>query len=295
MARKLAEQQSINLSDINGSGPRGRIIKEDIEKMMSCQTWHAAPKAMSHDKSPTSGMQSGVQGKSCENNKETIIPLTAMRKTIAQRLSFSKQNIPHFYVSASCLMDDLLEVRLKMNQALGEKRFSVNDFMARACALTLRDVPEMNTLWDEARGLVRYSHVDLAVAVSVEGGLITPIVKNAADLALGQLANQLKDLIERARANKLNPGEYQGGTFTISNLGMWHVEQFFPIINPPHAGILAIAASLPQPVIRDGEITIGHVLKCTLAADHRVIDGQVAAKFLTKFKQYVENPYLMLS
>lgn len=265
LARKLAAQHSLDLATLTGSGPRGRIVKKDIEAAMN------KPVELS--------------------GKVTSIPLSSMRKVIAQRLTHSKQTIPHFYVSVECVMDELLALRQRMNEE--EKLLSVNDFMASACAQALAKVPEMRILWGETQ-LAQYPHVDLAVAVSIPGGLITPIVKAADTKSLKTLARELKDLIVRARAGKLRPEEYQGGTFTLSNLGMSGVSHFLPIINPPHSGILAIGASLAKPVIKEGGIVIAQVMTATVAADHRVVDGEVAAKFMMAFKKLVEHPYRLL-
>lgn len=277
LARKLAGQRNLDLSKITGSGPRGRIVKNDVDGIFNNQIYEAKQNDDSKN----------------INNEVTYIPLTPMRKTIAQRLALSKQTIPHFYISVDCLMDDLLLLRKQINESFGSKLFSINDFMVRACALALSSVTEMNTLWNDTN-LMSYSKVDLAVAVSVEGGLITPIVRAAETKSLKTLSVELKNLIQMARAGKLSPKDYHGGTFTITNLGMWGIDEFCPIVNPPHSGILAIGASKEKPVIKNGSVSIGSVITATVAADHRVIDGEVAARFLTLFRKLVESPYQLI-
>lgn len=269
LARKIADQSGIALETVMGTGPRGRIVRRDIEEAIAASA-HRAPLM-----------------------EPTTIPLTGMRRTIAKRLTESKQTIPHFYLSVECRVDDLLALRQSLNTALEDKVFSVNDFMVRACAIALEETPAMQGQWQDTH-IVQSGSVDLAVAVSVEGGLVTPIIRAAATKSLRQLTQELKELIQRARAHQLQPQDYQGGTFTLTNLGMWGITSFQPIINPPQSGILAIGASVEKPIVDKGAIVIGSMMTVTLAADHRVVDGSTGAVFLQAFKRYVENPLLLV-
>ena len=222
------------------------------------------------------------------------VALSGMRKTIAQRLTQSKQTVPHFALTVACRMDALLHLRSEMNAS--SKDLSVNDFMVRACAMALRAVPDMRLMWGDENHALQHENVDLAVAVSVPGGLITPIVRHADTKPLRVLSVELKGLIQRAREGRLSASEYQGGLFTLSNLGMMGIDQFTPIINPPHTGILAIGATKKIPLITpDGACGVGQVMNVTVSADHRTIDGSVAALFLTTFQRFVEHPLLLVS
>lgn len=281
LARKIAALHGVDVSTLQGSGPRGRIIKQDIENAL------AQPAGERCGTSGSALAQAQQEGASAV----TVLPLSPMRKVIAQRLSLSKQTIPHFYLSVDCQMDELIHLRTQMNRV--EKLFSVNDFMVRACALALAQSPAVRTLWDDTQ-LLRHEHVDLAVAVSIDGGLITPIVRQAETKPLSIMAKELRNLIDRARKGQLKPHEYQGGTFTLSNLGMLGVDHFQPIINPPHSGILAIGSTRSQPIVKNGAVTIAQMVTITIAADHRVVDGEAAARFLQVFKGLLENPYLLL-
>jgi pyruvate dehydrogenase E2 component (dihydrolipoamide acetyltransferase) len=282
LARKIAQLSGLDLVHVQGkgTGPRGRILKHDVEAALDRLA-------------TTASNQASTPVASYPLEAYTLMPLTPMRKVIAERLSFSKQTIPHFILSAECCMDELLILRQKIHESLGEKLFSINDFLVKACAMALHRVPEMNTLWGES-SLKRYTHVDLAVAVSVPGGLITPLVFAAETKSLRHISSELKQLIQRARAGKLRTEEYQWGTFTLSNLGAGSVTHFQAIINPPHSGILAIGASQEKPIVDHGSIRIAQSFTATLSADHRVIDGQEAAHFLTTFKNLVEHPYQLV-
>jgi pyruvate dehydrogenase E2 component (dihydrolipoamide acetyltransferase) len=239
------------------------------------------------------------------NPPYTERPLTAMRRVIARRLSESKQTVPHFYLTVDCEIDALLKMRAELNTKLasappfpasGEKKgggISVNDFVIRAAALALRRVPAANASWsDEA--ILLWDTVDIAVAVALDDGLITPIVKAADRKGLAAIANETKDLVARARAGKLKLEEFQGGTFSISNLGMFGVRDFAAVINPPHGGILAVGAGEQRPIAKNGRLAVATVMSCTLACDHRVVDGAVGAQFLAAFKRLVEDPLTML-
>jgi pyruvate dehydrogenase E2 component (dihydrolipoamide acetyltransferase) len=215
-----------------------------------------------------------------------------MRKTIARRLVESKTSVPHFYLDVECRVEALLALREQVNQT-APKKISINDFIVKAVAVALRQVPAMNVTWTDT-ALRRYHQADVCVAVSTDSGLITPVVRNADSKALSQISAEVAELAGRARDGRLRPDEYQGGSFTISNLGMYGVEQFSAIINPPHAAILAVGATQQKPVVENGELKVGSVLRCTLSVDHRSVDGAVAAQWLMVFKGLMENPLGML-
>ena len=214
-----------------------------------------------------------------------------MRRVIAERLQHAKQTIPHFYLSVDCDIDRLLEVRREINAA--GRKISVNDFVIRALALALRDVADANVRWG-GDVVYRYTSVDLAVAVAVEGGLVTPVIRDAASKGLAGISAEMRELADRARAGKLLPEEYQGGSFSLSNLGMYGIREFDAVINPPQAGILAVGAGYPRPVARDGSLAVATLMSCTLSADHRVIDGVIGAGLLTTFRTYIESPLSLL-
>ncbi len=276
LAKKMANRQGIDLRHVTGSGPRGRIVKADIDGYVA--------KANS---------QASVSwGGDMHVPEPTRQALTPMRKAIAQRLTESKTTTPHFYLSVDCCMNALIDVRAKMNEH--EKIFSINDFMVRACALALHAVPEMRVLWGGDH-LMQHHTADIAVAVSIDGGLVTPIVSCAEQKSLRAISTEMKQWIAKARAGTLKPSDYQGGVFTLSNLGMMGVDCFYPIINPPHSGILAIGATKNVPVVCNGNVSVGQVMTASLAADHRAVDGAFGAAFLQHFKQLVEQPYALLS
>ena len=275
LAKKMAKDTGVDLSLIKGSGPRGRIVKKDVEKALSVQPRQAL-------------VQDDVTGLI----QTTRIDLTPMRKGIAKRLTASKTTVPHFYLSVDCDMGAMLELRAKMNQE--EKIFSINDFIVRACALALEAVPGMRVIWADTH-LIQHHTSDVAVAVSVDGGLVTPVVRQAERKSLRVLSQEMKQWIEKSRSGSLNPEDYQGGVFTISNLGMMGVDSFYPILNPPHAGILAIGATRERPVVRDGQLAVAWMMTASLAADHRAVDGACGADFLNVFRSFVENPYRLLS
>jgi pyruvate dehydrogenase E2 component (dihydrolipoamide acetyltransferase) len=306
LARKWAEIHGISLHHIQGTGPRGRIVKDDVVSALNHGSMPAglgSATSLDHGAWPVVSEKNRGDGDggatdqkpqvSLDHAATTQVPLSGMRKTIAQRLTLSKQTVPHFYLTLECRMDALLSVRSAMNG--DRKDLSVNDFMVRACAMALHHIPEMRLMWGDDRHSIQHHHVDLAVAVSIPGGLITPIVSHAETKPLRVLSAELKPLIARARDGKLSPNEYQGGLFTLTNLGMMGIDQFNPIINPGHTGILAIGATQSRPVVDAGVVVVGKVMQATIAADHRVIDGSVAAKFLTTFQNLIQNPMLLLS
>ena len=296
LARKIAQQENIDLFKIRGTGPRGRIVKRDIHQYQEKDSIL-----------PTSGesfagyAQSGIEKQeSEEKNTNNIGPAnyieqapSQMRKAIAEVLTYSKQHIPHFYLSLTCEMDELLKLRTSLNEALGEKLLSINDLLTRACALALAQVPQMNRTWHD--GMIRsYAGVDFAVAVAVEGGIFTPVLRSVEKKSLNQLSQELKNLIQKAREKTLISEEFSGGVLTLTNLGMFGIEFFQSIIPPTQSSILSIGSIEKKPIVRGKDIEIGNVLVVTLAADHRVIDGKEGALFLQKFKNFVQNPLLLL-
>ncbi len=283
LARRLAAQAGIDLAAIKGSGPRGRIVKADVE---------SAPRSPAPAVVVRSEAGDGLPA-------HRLVPHSTMRKVIARRLTESKQTIPHFYLSIDCRIDALLKMRAELNGRSDEKKadnsykLSVNDFVIKAAALALRKVPAANASWSDA-GTLLYDVVDISVAVAIPGGLITPILKNADHKGLAAIANEMKALAARAREGKLMPEEFQGGTFSISNLGMYGIRDFAAVINPPQGCILAVGAGEMRPVVKDNALAIATVMSCTLSVDHRAVDGAVGAEFLAAFKKLIEDPIAML-
>jgi pyruvate dehydrogenase E2 component (dihydrolipoamide acetyltransferase) len=287
LARRMAEQTGIDLSDVEGSGPNGRIVKVDIDNILSnnkSNMTQPVPKSVE----TTTNISNGDDGASYE-----AIPNTSMRKIIAQRLTEAKQTAPHFYMTIDCEIDVLLETRRQLNDKLENGKVSLNDLVIRAAALAMRQVPAANASWTEEETRV-YHSVDISVAVAIDGGLITPIIRNADSKGLKVISEEMKNLAGRAREGKLSPEEYQGGTFSISNLGMYGVKEFAAVINPPQGAILAIGVGEKRPVVKDGALAIATVMSCTLSVDHRVVDGAVGAEFLSAFKKLIEDPLTML-
>ena len=281
LARRIAADAGLDLGHVSGSGPRGRIVKRDVEAAIASGVSAAAPAA------PVAvGAMPGMPD-------YIAIPNSMMRKTIARRLSESKQQAPHFYLTVDCRLDELLELRKKLNNNATDFKLSVNDLIIRAAALALKQVPAANASWfeDEIR---QWQAVDISVAVAIDGGLITPIIRGAEGKGLKQISAEMKDLAGRARDGKLLPEEYQGGTFSISNLGMFGIKEFAAVINPPQGAILAVGAGEQRPVVNDGELAVATVMSCTLSSDHRVVDGAVGAEFMQAFKLLIEDPLKML-
>lgn len=275
LAKRMAKDKGLQIENITGSGPKGRVIKRDVE------SFNAMPQ---------------LSENLIVSHEDRTIPLTQMRKVIAERLLEAKQTVPHFYLTAECIVDDLIEMRKEMNADLEKSgaKISVNDLIIKACAKALRDVPEANTSWN-GDSITQFGNVDISVAVATEdGGLITPIVKAADQLGLVQISTQMKQLVKKANDGALQPHEFQGGSFCISNLGMYNVDEFQAIINPPQASILAVGGAIKKPVVKGDEIKPGHVMKISLSCDHRVIDGKVAALLLNRIKRYIEKPYMLL-
>jgi pyruvate dehydrogenase E2 component (dihydrolipoamide acetyltransferase) len=307
----MAAQAGIDLAQLKGSGPQGRIVKADIEAAVgqpgtpraAPAAKPAAPPAPAPAVAPTPAAAApriGAAGFPKEqivaaagNIPYTEIPHTGMRRTIARRMVESKQTIPHFNLTVDCAIDALLDMRATLNAKSADFKISVNDFVIRAAALTMRKVPRANASWSDEAVLL-WKQVDVAVAVALEDGLITPIVKNADQKGLATIAAEMKDLATRARAGKLKLEEFQGGTFSISNLGMYGIKDFNAVINPPHGCILAVGAGEQRPIVRDGALAIATVMSCTLSCDHRVVDGAVGAQWIAAFKAMIEDPLTML-
>ena len=284
LAKRIAAQENVPLQMVQGSGPHGRIVKDDVLKA----------------KSSSGGAGRGMVMRN--PNEITKVPNNNIRKVIARRLVESKQTVPHFYLTIECELNRLLDIRKDINfeaEAVAGKdkkpayKVSVNDFIIKASALALKKIPAANASWsDEA--ILLYNNVDISVAVAIEGGLITPIIKNADQKTVIQISGEMKDLAARARANKLAPEEFQGGGFSVSNLGMFGVKHFAAIINPPQGCILAVGAGEDRVVVRQGKMEIRNIMECTLSVDHRVVDGAVGAEFMQAFKRYIESPALLL-
>ena len=291
LARRIASDKGIEIAGLRGSGPHGRIVKADVEKALATG---APPRPVKPTEAPRPSAAAPVPA---AEGTYTAIPNDAMRRTVARRLSEAKATIPHYYLKVDCGIDALLALRQTLNEQLArtgaDTKVSVNDMIVKAVALALMEVPGANASWTE-EAILRHRHADVAVAVAVEGGLITPIVREAEIKGLGRIAAETRDLAARARQRKLKPEEYQGGTFTVSNLGMFGITEFAAVINPPHAGILAIGAGEKRPVVKDGQIAIATMMTVTLSADHRVVDGAVGAEFLAAFRRLIEAPVTML-
>ncbi|WP_428925543.1 pyruvate dehydrogenase complex dihydrolipoamide acetyltransferase [Marinibacterium sp. SX1] len=303
LARRIAAQKGLDLAGIKGSGPHGRIVKADVEGASAAPA-ASAPKAEAAAPAPAAAAAAAPAGPSTDAvikmyaDRETEeVKLDGMRKTIAARLTEAKQTIPHFYLRRDIQLDALLKFRGELNGQLADKgvKLSVNDFIIKACALALQAVPEANAVWASDR-IIKLKPSDVAVAVAIEGGLFTPVLRDAHQKSLSALSAEMKDLATRARDRKLAPHEYQGGSFAISNLGMFGIDNFDAVINPPHGSILAVGAGVKKPVVgKDGELSVATVMSVTLSVDHRVIDGALGAEFLKAIAENIESPLLMLA
>jgi len=297
LARRLAKEAGIELGRITGTGPHGRVIARDVEEAKSgkgLKAPAAAPAALA----PSMSDQQ-VRALFEEGSYE-VVPHDGMRRTIAQRLTASVQNVPHFYLTIDCDIGKLLVAREEINkQAPTDKdkkplyKLSVNDFVIKAMAVALQKIPNCNVSWTEG-GMLKHKHSDVGVAVAMPGGLITPIIRKAETKTLSTISNEMKDFAARARARKLKPEEYQGGTTAVSNLGMYGINHFTAVINPPQATILAVGTSEERPVVRGGKIEIAHMMSVTLSCDHRAIDGALGAELIGAFKVLIENPVMMM-
>ncbi|WP_420547217.1 pyruvate dehydrogenase complex dihydrolipoamide acetyltransferase [Curvivirga sp.] len=292
LAKRIASQEGLDLSKISGSGPHGRIVKADVETALASGSAKAGAEAPA-----ATATKSAPAPVSTDNPFEPefeLVSMNSMRKTIARRLTESKQNVPHFYLSVDCEIDKLLALRKELNdQADGKFKLSVNDIVIKAAAVALRKVPAANASWSD-EGLKLYKQADISVAVAIDGGLITPVIRDAGNIGLEKISSDMKELASKAREGRLMPEEFQGGTFSISNLGMFGIDNFQAVINPPQACILAIGAGKQQPIVKDGELTIGTVMTATLSVDHRAVDGAVGAEYLKVFKSLIETPMGMM-
>ena len=309
LAKRLAAEERLDLSSIIGSGPNGRIVKRDIEQSLAAGSVTAPataqeivpapslPAAMDRGPQSPVGLQVPAVPQSFTSQEFTEIPHSNMRKVIAQRLQDSKQQVPHFYLTIEVQIDKLLEMRRDLNgrapDGEGGYKISVNDFIIRAVALSLKKVSAVNVSWTDT-AMRHFKDIDVSVAVAVEGGLLTPIVKNADQKGLAEISIEMRDLANRAKDGKLAPEEYQGGGFSISNLGMFGVREFSAIINPPQSCILAVGAGEQRPIVKDGALSIATMMSCTLSADHRAIDGARGAEFLQVFRTMLEDPLTMM-
>ncbi len=286
LAKRLASQEGLDLSAIGGTGPKGRVVKRDIEAALASGTGRATS-------SPTPAVQQNAPA-AIQEGAYRIEPNSMMRKVIASRLAESKRTIPHWYLTVECELDELLELRKKLNDnANGAYKISVNDLIIKAVALSMQRVPQVNTIWGEEETLFANT-VDISVAVATPSGLVTPIIRDADRKGLADISTEMKELAGRAQENKLMPEEYQGGGFTISNLGMFGVKEFAPIVNPPQTAIMGIGAGEQRAIVKDGALAVATTMNCTISSDHRVVDGAVAAKFMQIFKGFIEAPLTML-
>ena len=314
LAERLMSEHQINPELIKATGPNNRIVKDDVEKYIATHatvvdnivehihteppqlkaTEQAIAKNDTNNIKPSVNTRDSVvpQSLSLQSRENTIIPHSNMRRVIAARLQEAKQLIPHFYLTVECNIDSLLQLRAEINSQLGA-RFSVNDYIIKASALALKQIPSVNASWSDD-GIILYGTIDVSVAVALDGGLITPIIKNADIKSIKQISEEIRDLARRAKDGKLAPNEYQGGGFTISNLGMYGIKEFCAIINPPQSAILAIGTSQQKPIVVSDKIQISNIMNVTLSCDHRVIDGVLGAQYLAKFTKFIENPYTML-
>ncbi|OBQ66374.1 pyruvate dehydrogenase complex dihydrolipoamide acetyltransferase [Mesorhizobium erdmanii] len=310
LARRLAREAGLVLANIAGTGPHGRVVKADIDAAIAGGGAKATPAAKAPAGAPAAASAPAVKAMSddqvlklFEQGSYDLVPHDNMRKTIARRLVEAKTTIPHFYLTLDCELDALLALRTQINAAAPMKKtdkgdapaykLSVNDMVIKAMAMALKAVPDANASWTES-AMVKHKHADVGVAVSIPGGLITPIIRHADEKTLSTISNEMKDLASRARSRKLKPEEYQGGTTAVSNLGMFGIKDFAAVINPPHATILAVGAGEERAVVKNGEIKIATVMSVTLSTDHRAVDGALGAELLVAFKRLIENPMGML-
>ena len=311
LARRLAQAANLDLTLVQGSGPHGRIVERDVEKAKAAGP--TALRAVASTPASTTGTAVGMPSPSSalvpamaddkilalyEKGSYEVKPHDGMRRVIAQRLTQSKQTVPHFYLSVDCRLDNLLAARERINAAAPKEgprayKLSVNDFVIKALALALQHVPAANATWTDG-GMLRHRHSDVGVAVAVEGGLFTPVIKHAELKTLGEISNEMKDLAERARKRRLAPHEYQGGTTSISNLGMFGIKSFDAVINPPHATILAVGAGEKRPIVVGDALQVATLMTATLSCDHRVVDGAVGAELINAFRSLIEDPVRML-
>ena len=285
IVRKIARDQGIDLATIAGTGPNGRIVRRDLERLAD-QGRPTAGEA--HDGAQAAPQPAAAQASAAD----TLIPHTPVRRAIARRLTESKATTPHFYMTTECVVDELLGLRKRINET-NRVKISVNDFVIMAVAAAFQDVPEANVTWSD-EGLVAHASVDVSIAVATERGLVTPVLRGVEAKRLSVIAVEAQSLAQRARDRRLLQHELEGGAFSISNLGMYGTLEFSAIINPPQSGILAVGAAKPQAVVVDGAVTVANVMRCTLSVDHRAIDGALAARWLAAFTARIQNPMGMI-
>ncbi|HKS62381.1 MAG TPA: pyruvate dehydrogenase complex dihydrolipoamide acetyltransferase [Xanthobacteraceae bacterium] len=303
LARRLAREAGIDLARISGSGPHGRVVARDVEAAKEgkgLKAPGAAPAAAAAAPSIAPTMSDEKVRALFEEGSYEVVPHDNMRRVIAQRLTASTQTIPHFYLTVDCVIDKLMAAREEINASAPKNKegkpaykLSVNDFVVKALAVALQKVPDANVSWTES-GMLKHKHSDVGVAVALPGGLITPIVRQAESKSLSTISNELKDMVARARARKLKPQEYQGGTTAVSNLGMYGIKDFTAVINPPHATILAAGAGEERAIVRKGQVVAAHVMSVTLSCDHRAVDGALGAELIGAFRSLIENPVMMV-
>ena len=300
LARRLAKEAGIELARINGSGPHGRIIARDVEGAKSGKGLKAPAAAPAGAPSVAPSMSDKQILALFEPGSYEVVPHDGMRRTIAQRLTASVQTVPHFYLTMDCDIGKLLAAREEINAAAPKDKekkplykLSVNDFVIKAMAIALQRIPDTNVSWTEG-GMLKHKHSDIGVAVAMPGGLITPIIRKAETKSLSTISAEMKDFAARARARKLKPDEYQGGTTAVSNLSMYGIKDFTAVINPPHATILAVGTSEERAVVRGGKIEAAHIMSVTLSCDHRAVDGALGAELIGAFKMLIENPVMMM-
>jgi pyruvate dehydrogenase E2 component (dihydrolipoamide acetyltransferase) len=300
LARRLAKEAGVELGRIMGTGPHGRIIARDVEQARSGKGLKAPAAAPSAGPALAPSMSDKQILALFEPGSYEVVPHDGMRRTIAQRLTASVQNVPHFYLTIDCDIGKLLAAREEINAAAPKDKekkplykISVNDFVIKAMAVALQQNPNCNVSWTDS-GMLKHKHSDIGVAVAMPGGLITPIIRKAETKTLSTISNEMKDFAARARARKLKPEEYQGGTTAVSNLGMYGINHFTAVINPPHATILAVGTSEERPVVRGGKIEVASMMSVTLSCDHRAIDGALGAELIGAFRKLIENPVMMM-
>jgi pyruvate dehydrogenase E2 component (dihydrolipoamide acetyltransferase) len=303
LVRRLAREHGIDLAGVSGSGPEGRIVRRDVEPLIEAKASGPAP-AEAAAPAPAAGEAAAAPAPAASAPAPAaapapapadaeLIPHTRMRRTIARRLIESKTQVPHFYLTAECRVDRLLELRRELNEP-GTVKVSVNDLVVKAVAGAFADVPEANRTWTD-EGVLQHRTADIAIAVAIDDGLVTPVVRGVESLSVSELGRRIADLAERARTGGLRQHEIEGGSFSVSNLGMYGTREFSAIINPPHAGILAVGAARQAPVVVDGALEVGTVMNVTLSADHRVLDGALAARWLQAFVARIEHPLTILA
>jgi pyruvate dehydrogenase E2 component (dihydrolipoamide acetyltransferase) len=300
LARRLAREAGIELGRITGSGPHGRVIARDVEQAKSGKGLKAPAAAPAGAPAIAPGMSDNQIRALYEDGSYEVIPHDGMRRTIAQRLTASVQTIPHFYLTMDCNIDLLVKAREEINAAAPKDKegkpaykLSVNDFVIKALALALQRIPNANVSWTEA-GMLKHKHSDVGVAVAMPGGLITPIIRKAETKPVSVISAEMKDFAARARARKLKPEEYQGGTTAVSNLGMYGIKDFTAVINPPHATILAVGAGDERAIVKNGKIEVAQIMSVTMSCDHRAVDGALGAELIGAFKMLIENPVMMV-